>query len=432
MRLRYECAVTPTIGPMEPGKHAGPAETPAVDFESVCLRIRAAIEPARAHAVSLHDARGDLLWLSESSMGPDEHDAVRRALEAFADPAAPGVMTFDLGDARSAAVVRIADDRRATRGAALLILDTRILKALFGGVGLEAPRKLRDALSLVAVPARAAIDPGAPVAPAAPAAAGARAKPEPPSPELDRLHAALRRTPIALHVQRLVPLAKGTEFKRYEVLLRFRTEAAPNCAPQAMLQAAVEHGLGSMIDRRVVTELVSWLVRNPSAWRDPGALFSVNLTKTALHDQHFIKFVELCLSKAALPKGTIAFEISVPTAVKARANVAQIAAALHGLGCPVVLDDFGLRTECFDLLRLPGVQLIKLTQAITARMRTDKVSQASVTALVQMARVLGMHTVAKGVESATDQEWLNALGVDFVQSQSIARPVPIETLAGRA
>ncbi len=82
-------------------------------------------------------------------------------------------------------------------------------------------------------------------------------------PEIDRLNAAMRKSPIVLYVQRLVPLSKGSQLKRYEVLLRSGSEEAPNSAPHAMLKAAVENGLGSMIDRRVVTELIGWLVRHP-------------------------------------------------------------------------------------------------------------------------------------------------------------------------
>ena len=61
-------------------------------------------------------------------------------------------------------------------------------------------------------------------------------------------------------------------------------------------------------------------------------------------------------------------------------------------------------------------------------MRSDKVSQAAITAVVQMARVLGMHTVAKRTDTAADQEWLTALGVDFVQSNSISPAVAIDSL----
>jgi Amt family ammonium transporter len=252
---------------------------------------------------------------------------------------------------------------------------------------------------------------------------------QPVTPEIDRLHAALRRSPIALHVQRLVPLAKGSQLRRYEVLLRSKSEDAPNSAPHAMLKAAVENGLGSMIDRRVITELIGWLVHHPDVWQKRAVLFSVNLTSTALHDEHFMKFVELCLMKSSLPKSMIAFEVDVPTAILLGDKISDVAAALHRLGCPMVLDDFGMRTECFDLLRLPAVRYVKLASEITAKMRSDKVSQAAITAVVQMARVLGMHTVAKRTETAAEQEWLTALGVDFIQSNALSPPAPIDSLS---
>jgi EAL domain-containing protein (putative c-di-GMP-specific phosphodiesterase class I) len=540
---------------MEQGKPFSATESPLVDFDAVCQKVRAAFEPARAHAVSLHDESGDVLWLSESSMGPDEHNAVREALDSFARSDAPPVLAYDLGDARSAVLLRAVNARRALVGAVMVILDTRAIKADAGGPTKLLTPKLQRALTdfagmrpdiapsaaqtpakasaaapvsarpsatsqtarvrALAAAAPASVKTSAPASGKSPAAAshgakasaaaapagvkgisqptpagrphpgpathptpatsGARegsaphelsladssgripaprarpARPaaappsmperavDPPqsadrhppeiSPEIDRLHAALRRSPIALHVQRLVPLTKGSQLKRYEVLLRSKSDDAPNAAPHAMLKAAVDNGLGSMIDRRVITELVGWLVHHPDVWQSNAVMFSVNLTATALHDEHFIKFVGLCLAKSSLPKAMIAFEVDVATAVKLSSRVAEVAAALHRLSCPLVLDDFSLKTECFDLLRLPGIRYIKLAPEITAKMRTDKISQASITAVVQMARVLGMHTVAKRTETPAEQEWLTALGVDFVQSHAMSPPAAIETLS---
>jgi len=547
---------------MEQGKPFSATESPLVDFDAVCQKVRAAVEPARAHAVSLHDEHGDLLWLTESSMGPDEHNAVREAIEAFSSSDAPSVLAYDLGDFRSALLLRAVNARRATVGAVMLVVDTRVIKKdARGNINFMTP-KLQRALSDFAgmrpdtgpavepAPASAPVPPAkaglasvktlgksdppvrkaaptavpappkpsaaarpaptrsspppaaaklsAPAArapaqsaaprPASPRAAPHRAAPPreappraaplrdpaahangspldlslvdsvrmpaakphaapapapqaapPPmqaqrvqqevTPEIDRLHAALRRSPIALHVQRLVPLAKGSQLKRYEVLLRSKSDDAPGAAPQAMLKAAVDNGLGSMIDRRVVTELIGWLVHHPDVWQTNAVMFSVNLTTTALHDEHFIKFVGLCLAKSSLPKSMIAFEVDVPTATKLANRISEVAAALDRLGCPMVLDDFALRTECFDLLRLPGVRYIKLAPEITAKMRTDKLSQAAITAVVQMARVLGMHTVAKRTETSAEQEWLTALGVDFIQSYAMSPPAAIDSLS---
>ena len=477
---------------MEHGKPISATDNPLVDFDAVCQKLRAAVEPARAHAVSLHDEHGDVLWLSESSMGPDEHNAVREAVEAFANPAGSPVIVFDLGDSRSAVLLRAVNARRAMVGVIMIVMDARVVKQDARGVlkvmtpklqraladfsamrpdGAVVPaapaggtpaRAAAAALSLVDEPraSPAAIARTAPAAkaaaPAPPAPSAPTAAPRPPAPpapgtavgtpaasagkrppmgvtpEIDRLHDALRRSPIALHVQRLVPLTKGSQLKRYEVLLRSKSDTAPNAAPQAMLQAAVDNGLGSMIDRRVVTELIGYLLRHPDVWKSNAVMFSVNLTSTALHDEHFIRFVGLCLAKSSLPKGMIAFEVDTATAVKLADKMAEVGAALHRLGCPLVLDDFAMKTECFALLRLPGVHYVKLAPEITAKMRTDKLSQAAITAVVQMARVLGMHTVAKRTETAAEQEWLTALGVDFVQSNSMSPPVAIETLSKTA
>jgi EAL domain-containing protein (putative c-di-GMP-specific phosphodiesterase class I) len=459
-----------TIEPMDQGKQSS-AMSPLVDFDAVCQKVREAVEPARVHAVSLHDNKGEVLWLTESSMGPDEHNAVREAFEAFSKVDSPPVLDYDLGDSRSAVLFRAVNSHRCLVGAIMIIMDSRGIKQIDKGAARLMSSKLQKALSEFAgmrpeaasptasAPTNAPSRPAAARAPApqappartpqaaaataaaAPAAAARVAPrvpaatapdkrpPQPITPEIDRLHAALRRSPIALHVQRLVPLAKGSQLRRYEVLLRSKSEDAPNSAPHAMLKAAVENGLGSMIDRRVVTELIGWLVHHPEVWQKRAVLFSVNLTSTALHDEHFMKFVELCLMKSALPKAMIAFEVDVTTAIQLGDKVADVAAGLHRLGCPMVLDDFGMRTECFDLLRLPAVRYVKIASDITAKMRSDKISQAAITAVVQMARVLGMHTVAKRTETAAEQEWLTALGVDFIQSNALSPPVPIDSLS---
>jgi EAL domain-containing protein (putative c-di-GMP-specific phosphodiesterase class I) len=537
---------------MEQGKPLMATESPLVDFDAVCQKVRAAVEPNRTHAISLHDELGEMLWLSESSMGPDEHNAVREAAEAFADPNSDPVLAIDLGDARSAVMIRALNARRAVVGLIMMVMDSRVVtqglpklltpklqRALVQFAGMRpdrapaapsaaelelevvlnaptpvpppaatlsaaktapapasrsAPTKTPAASPPIAVGPKTIaaqlqqIASRTPARPASPAMAAATTRPasyvshigaarpeshtrpekntarqesrsraESPArqadhaaaapdlslsfveaierasskgvpPEIDRLNAALRKSPIALHVQRLAPLSKGGQLKRYEVLLRSGPEAAQNVAPQAMLKSAVENGLGSMIDRRVLSELIGWLVRHPEIWQNNEVMFSVNLTSTALHDEHFIKFVELCLAKSSLPKGTIAFEIDAQTALTVSDKISEWVVALHRLGCPLVLDDFALRTECFELMRLPGVRYVKLSSEMTAKMRTDKVSQAAITGVVQMARVLGMHTVAKRTETSAEQEWLTALGVDFVQSNAVSPPVSIDSL----
>src|SRR5271154_6276184 len=112
---------------MDQGKPLMATDSPLVDFDAVCQKVRAAVEPARTHAVSLHDELGDVLWLSESSMGPDEHNAVLAAVETFANPSGASVLTFDLGESRSAVLIRAVNVRRAIVGVVMIIMDSRIV-----------------------------------------------------------------------------------------------------------------------------------------------------------------------------------------------------------------------------------------------------------------------------------------------------------------
>ncbi len=410
---------------MEQSKKSAAENPRAVGFAAVCQQVRSALEPTRTHCVSLHDAGGDVLWMSEGSMGPDEHSAVHEAAAAFRSAQSPPIRAYDLGDARTAVIIRCVGAQRATLGMVMLVIDSRGFQKNPAALSkIITPGMQRAVAEFTKLQIAASTLPAAPALPK---------RIEPPvNAELDRLNAALRRSPIALHVQRLVPLAKGSKLRRYEVLLRSKVDAPGQAAPQDMLKTAVQHGLGSMIDRRVLTELIGWLIRNRDVWTDQRASFSVNLTTTALHDEHFVKFVELCMTKASLPQGLVSFEVDAPTAHKMKKMMPAIAAALQKVGCPLVLDDFDLRAECFELLRVPGVSLLKLAPSVTAKLRTDKISQASITAVAQMARVLGIHTVAKRTESPAEQEWLTALGVDFVQSNAFSPPVAIERLAAQA
>src|SRR5271163_2338260 len=114
-------------GSMDQGKPLMATDSPLVDFDAVCQKVRAAVEPARTHAVSLHDELGDVLWLSESSMGPDEHNAVLQAAETFVDPSAAAALAIDLGDLRSAVLIRAVNTRRTLVGVIMIIMDTRIV-----------------------------------------------------------------------------------------------------------------------------------------------------------------------------------------------------------------------------------------------------------------------------------------------------------------
>jgi EAL domain-containing protein (putative c-di-GMP-specific phosphodiesterase class I) len=466
--------------PAPPADIAG--DRPA-ELEALARSMLAALKSVRVWSLSLHDEHADVLWLNESVLGPDEHEAVRASLEVFAGQGAPTHHEHDLGDGRVAVSFRAASggsvlglimvivDRKAAMTETLMqpasiqafekwltddLSATQMrLRALpelvapeppqSAGVAAHSPARdpeltleeeLTATLELLAPQtlAAAAASPPAPtpVPAPAPAATPASRAPGPPAkldPALDRHYAALRAQPIVLYVQQLEPMVEGNRIRRYEVLLRTGSEHGRSKAPTAMIEAAAKHGLGSVVDRRVITDLVIWLARNPEAWRTDPINVSVNLSPTALIDPHFFKFLDLCMTKGDLPRGMIAFELDASLCAQSPEHTAEAAQLLSALGCTIILDDFRLQEGHVELLGLKGLRMLKLHRQLTTDIGADTRRQAVVAGIAQMACVLGMHTCAKAIESREDVRSLAALKVDFSQGFGFSMPSPLASLA---
>ena len=442
-----------------------------------------ALKAVRVWSLSLHDEHADVLWLNESVLGPDEHEAVRASLEIFAGEGAPTRHEHELGDGRVAVTLRALHGGGSVLGVAMIIVDHKAVVTEAQTLSGDESSALRGPLDefanwlsadlsatqtrLRALPEFAMPDPvpapkpelelelepdadadrGADLtleeeltatlellAPHILAAAAAAS--ETPSaaaevsPAVDRHYAALRAQPFVLYAQQLEPMIPGSRIRRFEILLRTGSEHGRSRAPTAMIDAATKHGLGSVVDRRVITDLVVWLARNPEVWRADPINVSVNLSPTALVDPHFFKFLDLCLTKADLPRGMIAFELDAALCAQSPARTAEAAQLLAALGCTIILDDFSLVEGREELLELKALRMLKLHPQLTTDIAADKRRQAVVAGIAQMACVLGMHTCAKGIESREAARSLAALKIDFAQGFGFSAPAPLADLTG--
>jgi EAL domain-containing protein (putative c-di-GMP-specific phosphodiesterase class I) len=268
--------------------------------------------------------------------------------------------------------------------------------------------------------------------PTAPTASAAPAKTAPPPASAsasDRHVVEVTALPIILYVQQLQPLAEGRRTERFEVLLRTDSEQGRKEAPLSVLQKAADGGVGSLLDRRIITDLLAWLVANEGAWRTNRKAFTVNLSISSLTDRYIFHFLDRCLLKAALPRGMIGFELDAKLWAQQPERVDDFCKVLAALGCNVILDDFSLSMEHVSLLGLKGLSMVKLDPRLTRTIRTDKRSQAVAAGIAQMTRLLGIHSCVKAVDTGVNQKLLSALRIDFAQSFDFSAPKPIETLA---
>lgn len=382
-------------------------------------RITAALPHSRAQWLGLFDARGDLFANSDGKPPVDFRAALADSLDAFVLGAAHEARAARCEGAY-AVMLAIRDDMQQLRGVLLLSVAE-----IDGNDADPAARFLtpavREAIAAVGLSMAATADIPV-VTPEVDTEATDRRKVS-----LDEVYAHIREQQLLLYVQQLTRSRTSESSRRFEVLLRHRSGDEEQ-SPDELLQTATIHGLTSMIDRRVVSQLISWLRRNPLVWKRDAPTFSINLSATALLEPHFVAFVEACLVKSQLPPALIGFEIEEWVCREHAAEAATACAVFARVGSPVTIDNFTLGGIDLPVLQSPCVRLVKLDSGLTSRALGDRTSEAKVVALVQAAKVLGLQSAAKRVEGSDLHAWLAALGVEFIQSFKTAPLRPLDSL----
>jgi EAL domain-containing protein (putative c-di-GMP-specific phosphodiesterase class I) len=234
---------------------------------------------------------------------------------------------------------------------------------------------------------------------------------------------------VTLHVQQLLKLRSGGRTRRYEVLLRSRSRPEADSMSDTMAEILASQGETSTIDRYIAGELIVWLGAHRDVWDTDPSSFSVNLAPSTMFDAEFLLWIAQRLAEFEVGPGVIGFELPERAFVENRAAAERFVAQCEKLGCFLVLDDFTLHSEALPSLASSAVRLVKVDAALTTRALREKLAQAMVIGIAQCAKVLGVHCVAKRVDTAMARQWLSAVGIDFAQGFLLEKPRPLEELA---
>jgi EAL domain-containing protein (putative c-di-GMP-specific phosphodiesterase class I) len=447
----------------------------------------------RVHSLSIYNSGGDVLWLSEGALGPDEHSVVVDGIDTLRAAENKLILTRTLDDGRSAILLAVRAPRGDLVGLAMILADPKSLKGEAPMQSVTAP--LRAALQKIAVllrvkagntgatsavaqvdvatstgsvsvPELALMSGSLPILTAAQPettskvltpkktdevltfefkpepTAGPKVPPKvPPKVQPKAPPAAStsnsmtdqeQAADLILDVQQLTQLRSGGRTRRYEVLARSRRDVARKQVPAAFIAPATRGPDGAALDSLVLKQLLTWLGENPVVWDAEPASFSINLSIGALEDPQFLHRLPADLARTGVAAQCIGFEISEQACSQCPAQVERFIAACEKIGCFVVLDNFSLAPHALQFLRSPALRLVKIDARLTSSALQDKLSQALVVAVAQACKVLGIHCVAKRVESQAALQWLTAVGCDLAQGFVLDRPLPLESLAAPA
>lgn len=245
-----------------------------------------------------------------------------------------------------------------------------------------------------------------------------------------RLEQALDDDLFVLHAQRITPLsAQAHDGLHAELLIRLRGPDGQLIAPGAFLPAAERFHMASRIDRWVLRHAFALLA---DADLSHVATVAINLSGQSLGDSAFHAYVNELLDGARFDVRKLCLEVTETAVITRLSEARSFIDRLRQHGVQVALDDFGAGASSFGYLKQLPVDYLKIDGQFVRNLTTEALDQAAVRCFIDVARVMGLKTIAEFVDNEATVAALREMGVDFAQGYLFHRPEPAHRALGLA
>ena len=239
-----------------------------------------------------------------------------------------------------------------------------------------------------------------------------------------RLESALDEGRFVMFAQPFAALTRSAPGVHAELLIRLVDCDGSLILPGVFMPSAERFNLATPIDRWVMKHAITFLTE----LGDLSGIntISINVSGRSIGDKAFHQFaVDLLRSAGPEICARLSLEITETAAVANVADASLFIEQVHALKVRVALDDFGAGAASFGYLRALQVDSLKIDGQFIKGLQTDPISSVTVKCFIELARILGIPTVAEFVDHPDLLAAVKALGIDFAQGYLIARPQPL-------
>ena len=231
---------------------------------------------------------------------------------------------------------------------------------------------------------------------------------------------------LVLHYQPKAELGTG-EVIGAEALVRWQHPERGLLGPGHFIGLAEQLGLMGALTEVVLRQAV----RQCARWRAEGLELpvAVNLSAANLLDLSLPETVAAALEEAELPASLLQLEITEDTLMADPARAVEVIEEVRRLGVQFALDDFGTGYSSLAYLKRLAVDELKIDRSFVMNMLEDAEDAIIVRSTIDLARNLGLRSVAEGVEDEETWSRLDEFGCHVAQGYVLSRPVPADQLA---
>jgi diguanylate cyclase (GGDEF)-like protein/PAS domain S-box-containing protein len=238
----------------------------------------------------------------------------------------------------------------------------------------------------------------------------------------DDLQRAVADNEFTLRYQPVLDLGTG-EVSGVEALILWERPDHGVVSPADFIPLAEETGLvvpmGAWVLEEACAQLASW----GGEGLEGKLSMSVNLSARQLQHPDIVEHVKTALSKSGIVPSSLTLEITESVLMDDTEKVLVTLRALKSLGVQLAIDDFGTGYSSLSYLHQFPFDILKIDKAFIGRHGDGSDESPLVRAIVELARTLGLRTVAEGIESREQLDKLQDLRCDFGQGYLFAAPL---------
>ncbi len=241
------------------------------------------------------------------------------------------------------------------------------------------------------------------------------------------LRHALQRDELVLHYQPQVDLYNGNIIGM-EALVRWQHPDIGLISPNAFIPLAEETGLiipiGEWVLRTACAQLKAWIDEGM-----PKIRVGVNLSSRQFNQNNLDEVVAAILRETGLPPDCLELELTERMIMQDAESTVTIMHKLRALGVQFSIDDFGTGYSSLSYLKRFPIDRIKIDQSFVREITSNPEDAAVSQAIISLSHSLNIKTVAEGVETAEQQEFLRSRQCDEIQGFHFSRPVPQQEMS---
>lgn len=238
---------------------------------------------------------------------------------------------------------------------------------------------------------------------------------------VNALRHALDRNQLEVHYQPFISLQSG-QIIGAEALLRWQHPELGLVSPTEFIPIAEDCGMifpiGEWVLRTAIQQLKCWIASGHTSM-----IIAVNLSAVQFRHASLPDLVMRILNEAQLSPDCLELELTEGVTMHDPLEAIELMRKLHKRGIRLSIDDFGTGYSSLNYLKKFNIYKLKIDQSFVRDISTHVEDRAIITAIINMAKGLGLKTIAEGVETLEQLKFLREQGCDEAQGYHFSEPL---------